>query len=119
LHDGRLTTIGVQRFSRMNDTSFLVVEVSSRGVRMGWAIEDARSSCGVAFPAASSWAGADYGNDTLVPGEVETFWDLTRDVGKTSASGPAVSDVSAESVAASKKFPTETAYCVTIRLDEP
>jgi hypothetical protein len=117
VHDGRLTTIGVQRFSRMNDTSFLVVEVSSRGVRMGWAIEDARSSCGVAFPASSSWAGADYGNDTLVPGEVETFWDLTRDVGKPSTSGAGVSDASAESVAASKKYPTETAYCVTITLN--
>jgi hypothetical protein len=84
---------------------------------MGWAIEDARSSCGVAFPAGSSWAGADYGNDTLVPGEVETFWDLTRDVGKSSTSGAGVSDASAASVAASKKFPTETAYCVTITLN--
>jgi hypothetical protein len=84
---------------------------------MGWAIGDTRSSCGAVFPTRSSWAGGYYGNDTLTPGEAETFWDLTRDVGKTSSSGAGVSDASAASVAASKKFPTETAYCVTIRLD--
>jgi hypothetical protein len=117
VHDGRLTTIGSHRFHRMADASFLVVEVSSHGVRMGWAFGDARSSCGVDFPAGSSWAGADYGNDTLTPGEAETFWNLTRDVGKPSISGSGVSDASAASVAASKKFPTETAYCVTVRLD--
>ena len=117
VHDGRLTTIGSQRFRKMNDTSFLVVQVSSRGVEMGWAIEGARSSCGVAFPAGSTWAGGGYGNSTMSPGETETAWSLTRDVGKTSTSGAGVGDASAASVAASKKLPTETAYCVTITLD--
>jgi hypothetical protein len=84
---------------------------------MGWAIEGARSSCSVAFPAGSTWAGGSYGNDTMSPGTTETVWSLTRDVGTTSSSGAGVSDASAASVAASKKFPTETAYCVTITLD--
>ncbi len=117
VHDGRLTTIGSHRFRRLSDTSFLVVEVTPRGVRMGWAFGDARSSRGVAFPARSRWAGADYGNETLVPGVADTVWNLTRDVGKPSTSGAGVSDASAQSVAASKKYPTETAYCVTIALD--
>jgi hypothetical protein len=117
VHDGRLTTIGSRRFRKMNDTSFLVVQVSPRGVDMGWAIEGARSSCGVAFPAGSTWAGGSYGNDTMSPGTTETVWSLTRDVGTTSSSGAGVGDASAASVAASKKFPTETAYCVTITLD--
>jgi hypothetical protein len=117
VHDGHLTTIGSQRFRKMNDTSFLVVQVSSRGVEMGWAIEGARSSCGVAFPTGSTWSGGGYGNDALSPGLTETAWFLSRDVGKTSSSGAGVSDASAASVAASKKFPTETAYCVTITLD--
>jgi hypothetical protein len=117
VHDGHLTTIGSQRFHEMKDTSFLAVEVSSRGVKMGWAIEGARSSCGVAFPPQSTWAGGSYGNDTLTPGEAETMWSLTRDVGKSSTAGAGVGDASAASVAASKKFPTETAYCVTITLD--
>ena len=117
VHDGHLTTIGSRRFRSMNDTSFLVVEVSPRGVEMGWAIEGARSSCGVAFPTGSTWAGGSYGNDTMSPGMTETVWSLTRDVGTTSSSGAGVGDASAESVAASKKFPTETAYCVTITLD--
>ena len=117
VHDGRLTTIGSQQFHKMNDTSFLVVEVSSRGVEFGWTIEGAQSSCAVAFPVGSAWAGGSYGNDTLSPGDAETAWTLTRDVGKTSASGAGVGDASAASVAASKKYPTETAYCVTITLD--
>jgi len=118
VHDGRLTTIGSQRFHEMNDTSFLVIELSSRGVEMGWAVEGARSSRGVAFPAGSTWAGGSYGNVTMGPGEAETAWSLTRDVGKASTSGAGVGDASATSVAASKKYPTETAYCVTITLDQ-
>ena len=118
VHDGRLRTIGSRRFKEMNDVSFLVVQVSPHGVEMGWAIEGARSSCGVAFPTGSTWAGGGYGNDTLSPGLSETVWSLTRDVGETSSSGAGVGDASAESVAASKKFPTETAYCVTITLDQ-
>ena len=117
VHDGHLTTVGSQRFRQMNDTSFLVVQVSRRGVEMGWAIEGARSSCGVTFPPGSSWSGGGYGNDTLSPGLSETVWFLGRGVGETSGSGAGVSDASAESVAASKEFPTETAYCVTITLD--
>ncbi|HZL64851.1 MAG TPA: hypothetical protein VFD50_07945 [Thermoleophilia bacterium] len=117
VHDGHLTTIGSQRFRKMKDASFLVVEVSSRGVEMGWAIEGMRSSCGVAFPAGSTWAGGRYGNLTMSPGETDTAWSLTRDVGKTSTSGAGVGDASAASVAVSKKYPTETAYCVTITLE--
>jgi len=117
VHDGRLTTIGSQRFRKMNDTSFLVVQVSPRGVEMGWAIEGARSSCGVTFPTGSTWSGGGYGNDTLSAGLTETVWFLARGVGETSSSGAGVSDASAASVAASKKVPTETAYCVTITLD--
>jgi hypothetical protein len=118
VHDGHLTTIGSQRFRKMKDTSFLVVQVSPRGVEMGWAIEGARSSCGVAFPTGSTWSSGGYGNDTLSAGMTETVWFLARDVGETSSSDAGVSDASAASVAASKESPTETAYCVTIRLDE-
>jgi hypothetical protein len=117
VHDGRVTTIGTRRFRRLNDTSFLAVQVSSRDVELGWNIEGAQSSCAVEFPAGSAWAGGSYGNFTMSPGDAETAWVLTRDVGKTSASGSAVNDASAASVAASKKYPTETAYCVTIKLD--
>jgi hypothetical protein len=119
VHDGRLTTVGSHRFRRLNDTSFLVVEVSSHGVRMGWAFGDARSSCGVAFPPASSWAGGSYGGSTLVlPGMSETYWSLNRAVGKSSTYVGGVGDASAASVAASKNYPAETAYCVTITLDK-
>ena len=117
VHDGRVTTIGSRRFHKLNDTSFLAVQTSPRDIELGWNIQNAKSSCSVAFPAGSVWAGGDYGNDTMSPGESETAMALIRDVGKTPASGPAVGDVSAESVAASKKYPTETAYCVTISLD--
>ncbi len=117
VHDGRLTTVGSQRFRKLADTSFLVIEVSSRGVEMGWAFGDVRSSCRVAFPAGSRWAGGSYGNFELTPGGSETAWTLNRDTGTQSASGPAVSDASAASVAASKKHPTETVYCLTIKLD--
>ena len=74
----------------------------------------------MAFPAGSTWAGADYGNETLDPGSgqaEDTVWDLTLDVGKTTTDGSGVSDASAASVAESTKFPTETAYCVTVTLD--
>jgi len=118
VHDGHLTTVGSRRFRELNEASFLVVQVSRRGVEMGWAVAGARSSCGVAFPPGSTWSGGGYGNDTLSPGLSETVWFLGRDVGETSSSGGGVSDASAESVAASKKFPTETAYCVTITLDQ-
>ncbi len=53
----------------------------------------------------------------MSPGDAEIALTLTRDVGRTSAFGSAINDVSAESVAASKRYPTETAYCVTITLD--
>ena len=118
VHDGRLTTIGSQRFRKMNDVSFLVVQVSRRGVELGWALEGARASCGVAFPPGSAWSGGGYGNDTLSPGMSETVWFLSRGVGETSDSSDGPSDASVESVAASKKCPTETAYCVTITLDQ-
>jgi hypothetical protein len=117
VHDGRLTTVGSQRFRKMGDTSFLVIEVTSHGVEMGWAFGEVRSSCAVAFPPGSKWAGGSYGNFTLGPGGSEAAWTLNRDTGTQSASGPAVSDASAESVAASKKHPTETVYCLTITLD--
>jgi hypothetical protein len=119
VHDGRVITIGSQRFHRLNDTSFLAVQTSPHDIELGWNIQNAKSNCSVSFPVGSVWAGGSYGNDTMGAGDRETALALIRDVGKTSASGPAVSDVSAESVAASKKYPTETAYCVTIRLDEP
>jgi hypothetical protein len=119
VHDGRLTTIGSHRFQKLNDTSFLVVQVSSSGVRMGWAFGDARSSCGVAFPPASSWAAGGYGGSpTILPGMSETYWDLTRAVGKPSTYVGAVGDTSAATVAASKQYPAETAYCVTVTLDK-
>jgi hypothetical protein len=117
VHDGRVTTIGSQRFHRLNDTSYLAVQISSHDIELGWSIQDARSSCSVEFPTGSCWAGGSYGNFTMSPPETATAITLTRDVGKTSADGSAVNDVSVESVAASKKYPTETAYCVTITLD--
>ncbi len=118
VHDGHLTTVGSRRFHSLNEVSFVVVQVSQRGVEMGWAVAGARSSCGVAFPTGSTWAGGGYGNEALSPGQTSTVWSLTRDVGQMSSSGAGVGDASAESVAASKKYPTETAYCVTITLDQ-
>lgn len=117
VRNGRVTTIGSQRFHKLNDTSFLVVQASPHDIELGWNIQNAKSNCSVAFPAGSVWAGGGYGNDTISPGESETAMALTCDVGKGPADGSAVNDVSAESVAASKKYPAETAYCVTITLD--
>ena len=63
VHDGHLVTIGSQRFFRLNDPAYLVVQVSARDIELGWnipqAAQDAKSSCAVAFPAGSSWAGAE------------------------------------------------------------
>jgi hypothetical protein len=124
VHNGRLVTIGSQHFSRLNDSAYLVVQVSARDIELGWnipqAAQDAKSSCAVAFLAGSTWAGADYGNETVDPetGDVgETVWDLTLDVGKTTTDGSGISGASAASVTESTKFPTETAYCVTVTVD--
>ncbi len=38
VHDGRLVTIGSQRFSRINDPGYLTVDVSTRDIEMGWNI---------------------------------------------------------------------------------
>jgi hypothetical protein len=119
VRDGRVTTVGSQRFRHLNDASYLVIQTSPHEIEFGWNIQDAKSSCAVAFPAGSVWAGGSYGNVTMSPGGGGTVLTLTRDVGTTSAYGSSVSDVSAESIAASKKHPTETAYCVTITLDKP
>ena len=89
VHDGRVTTIGSQRFHKLNDTSYLAVETSPHDIELGWNIQDAKSSCAVPFPADSVWAGGSYGNETIGPelaGIHYTALTLTRDVGKTSAS---------------------------------
>jgi len=120
-HDGRLVTIGSQHFSGLNDPAYLVVQVSARDIELGWnipqAVQDAKSSCAVTFPARSKWAGASYGNETLdtESGEADV-WDLTVDVGKP-PDGAGVSGLTAALVAESKKFPTETAYIVTVAVD--
>lgn len=126
VHDGRLVTIGSQHFSRLNDPAYLVVQVSARDIELGWnipqAVQDAKSSCAVTFPAGSTWAGAGYGNETLdapTSGVEETVWELDVDVGKTTTDGSGVSDASAAAVAQSKEYPTQTAYCVTVTLDRP
>ena len=119
VHDGRVTTIGSQRFHKLSDTSYLVVQTSAHDIELGWNIQDVKSNCAVAFPAGSVWAGGQYGNETMSPGDSETVMTLTCDLGKGPADGSAVNDVSAESVAQSKKYPNATAYCVTIRLDGP
>ena len=124
VHDGHLVTIGSQHFFRLNDPAYLVVQVSARDIELGWnipqAAQDAKSSCVVAFPPGSSWAGASYGNETLDPGSGDVdVWDLTVDVGKTTTDGSGVGDASAASVAESTKFPTETAYCLTVALYRP
>jgi hypothetical protein len=120
VNDGRVKTIGSQRFDKLGDAAYLAIQISPRDIELGWNVQGAQSSCGVAFPVGSAWAGGDYANLTVGPelaGVDVAFYTLTRDVGKTSASGSIVNDVSAASVAASRKHPTETAYCVTITLD--
>ena len=125
VHDGHLVTIGSQRFIRLDDVGYLTVQVSARDIELGWNIpqtaQATQSSCGTAFPDGSTWAGASYGNETLgaATGDVdETVLELNVDVGKPTTDGSGVSDASAASVAKSKKFPTETAYCVTVTLDK-
>jgi hypothetical protein len=124
VHDGHLVTIGSQRFSRLGDPGYLMVQVSPRDIEMGWNIpqgaQAAPSSCGTVFPAGATWAGADYGNETLdsrTEDVGETVWDLTLDFGKTTSDGSGVNDASAEAVRESTKFPTETAYCVVVDVD--
>jgi len=124
VHDGHLATIGSQRFSKINDPGYLTVEVSARGIEMGWNIPQGtralQGNCAAAFPAGASWAGADYGNETVDPGPSDTggtVWNLTYDAAKTTTDGAGVSDAGAEAVKESTKFPTETAYCVTVILD--
>ena len=73
----------------------------------------------MAFPDGSTWTGAGYGNETLEPGSGDVdVLDLTVDVGKPTADGSGISGVSVASVTESKKFPTQTAYCVTVALDK-
>ncbi len=124
VHDGHLVTIGSQRFSGISDTGYLTVEVSARGIEMGWNIPQGtralQGNCAAAFPAGSSWAGADYGDETVDPGPSETggtVWNLTYDTARTTADGAGVSDAGAAAVKESTKFPTETAYCVTVILN--
>ena len=122
VHDGHLVTIGSQRFTKLDDPGYLTVEVTGRDVELGWNIpqgtQSATSSCGTAFPAGSTLAGASYGNETLDAGSGDVdVWDLTVDAGKTTTDGAGLSDASVASVAESTKFPTETAYCVTVALD--
>ena len=121
-HDGRLVTIGSQHFSRLNDPAYLVVQVSARDIELGWNIPqtvqvDPKSNCTVAFPARARWAGGSYGNETLdtESGDADV-WDLTVDVGKP-PDGAGISGQTAALVAESKKFPTETAYIVTVAVD--
>ncbi len=124
VHDGHLVTIGAQRFSRINDPGYLTIEVSARGIEMGWNIpQGARAlqgNCAAAFPAGSSWAGAGYGNETVAPGPSDTggtVWNLTYDTAKATTDGAGVSDAGAAAVKESTKLPTETAYCVTVTLN--
>ena len=120
VHAGHVKTIGSQRFDKLGDAAYLAIQISPRDIELGWNIQGAQSSCGVAFPVGSAWAGVSYENTTVGPalaGVDYAFFTLTRDVGKPSASGSSVNDVSAASVAASRKHPTETAYCATITLD--
>jgi len=120
VHDGRVTTIGSQRFDMLGDLAYLAIQISPRDIELGWNIQGAQSSSRVAFPAGSVWSGGSYENLTIgseIAGVDYAFFTLTRYVGKASASGSSVNDVSAASVAASRKHPTETAYCVTITLD--
>lgn len=124
VHDGHLVTVGSQRFSRLDDPGYLMVQVSARDIELGWNIpqgkQSAESSCRTLIPVGATLAGADYANDTL-DSETEaggqTVWDLTLDVGKATTDGMGVSDASAAAVRQSKNFPTETAYCVTVDLD--
>ena len=126
VHDGHVTTIGSQRFSRLNDSAYLVIELSARDVQLGWnmpqGVGSAESSCGTSFPAGATFAGADYGNETLDPGSsqaTDTVWELTLDTGKPTSDGSGVSDASAASVVESAKFPTQTAYCLTVAVERP
>lgn len=124
VHDGHLTTIGSQRFSSLNNPAYLVIEPSAHDVELGWNMPQgagaAKASCGTTFPAGSTFAGTSYGNETLDPGSsqaTDTVWELTLDTGKPTSDGSGVSDASAASVAESKNFPSQTAYCLTITLD--